>query len=421
MKTLLVLILCALTLPTPGQIKCYVEHYDLNDGLPQRSVMSIMQDSKGFMWFGTWDGLCRFDGYNFRTFKTQQGDGVFMQNNRIDHICQDRYGYIWVYVYNRETFRFSPETEQYVATFGVAGKTFRSEKIIPTPSGKVWLTSLDAGALCVSDTLNNFSTYSVANGLLTSNKVYDAYEDSRKNSWLLTDDGLVRIIGTDSVERHFDGAFLCYAETEDELLFGCANGMVCRYNKSDGQYSMTATGLKSDVISISKVYDNLLIMLSREDGFILCDRKMNSLKHFSTSNLKGLPTNRMQTCFTDSKNNIWIKLTGMGIAKFNLLTGEMRYLSPPSAPEEVYPPPYIIAEDHAGRIFKSLTSLAPVDFIREVRLRYAASLLQAQDCRIKEITYMVGFSDIRYFTKCFRELFGVTPSHYRSQFQNKQI
>jgi AraC-like DNA-binding protein len=70
---------------------------------------------------------------------------------------------------------------------------------------------------------------------------------------------------------------------------------------------------------------------------------------------------------------------------------------------------------------KSLTSLAPVDFIREVRLRYAASLLQAQDCRIKEITYMVGFSDIRYFTKCFRELFGVTPSHYRSQFQNKQI
>ena len=64
---------------------------------------------------------------------------------------------------------------------------------------------------------------------------------------------------------------------------------------------------------------------------------------------------------------------------------------------------------------KSLTGQAPVEFIREIRIRHAAHLLKTQQYRIKEVSYMVGFSDIRYFTQCFKDIFGMTPSQYKDR------
>ena len=49
-----------------------VQHYSIKDGLSQNAVMAILQDRQGFMWFGTWDGLNRFDGYSFRVFKAMK-------------------------------------------------------------------------------------------------------------------------------------------------------------------------------------------------------------------------------------------------------------------------------------------------------------------------------------------------------------
>jgi ligand-binding sensor domain-containing protein len=41
-----------------AQPECYFEHFGVEDGLPQHTVMDILQDKKGFMWFATWNGLC---------------------------------------------------------------------------------------------------------------------------------------------------------------------------------------------------------------------------------------------------------------------------------------------------------------------------------------------------------------------------
>ena len=62
---------------------------------------------------------------------------------------------------------------------------------------------------------------------------------------------------------------------------------------------------------------------------------------------------------------------------------------------------------------KSLTGLSPVEFIREMRIKRAAQLLEEQRYNITEVTYMVGMNDSRYFAKCFKNTYGVTPSEYR--------
>ena len=64
---------------------------------------------------------------------------------------------------------------------------------------------------------------------------------------------------------------------------------------------------------------------------------------------------------------------------------------------------------------KSLTGLSPVEFIREMRIKRAAQLLEDKRYNITEVTYMVGMNDSRYFAKCFKATYGVTPSEYRKE------
>ncbi|MDO9152734.1 MAG: AraC family transcriptional regulator [Paludibacter sp.] len=62
---------------------------------------------------------------------------------------------------------------------------------------------------------------------------------------------------------------------------------------------------------------------------------------------------------------------------------------------------------------KGLTGLAPIEFIREMRIKRAAQLLKSGEYNISQITYMVGMSDSRYFSKCFKRIYGVTPSEFK--------
>lgn len=104
------MLLLVLTVAMHGQIKCRIEHYSTEDGLSHNAVTGIIKSSDGFMWFGTWDGINRFDGHNFVTCKSHPGDSSGLKSNRIDIIF---------------------------------------DRIIPTSGEKVWLTTTNQGVFCV--------------------------------------------------------------------------------------------------------------------------------------------------------------------------------------------------------------------------------------------------------------------------------
>jgi DNA-binding response OmpR family regulator/two-component sensor histidine kinase len=68
---------------------------------------------------------------------------------------------------------------------------------------------------------------------------------------------------------------------------------------------------------------------------------------------------------------------------------------------------------------KSLTGLAPIEFVNEIRLNKAAVLIESGAHTISEVAYKVGFNDAGYFTKCFKEKFGCTPSNYLKNRKSK--
>ena len=64
---------------------------------------------------------------------------------------------------------------------------------------------------------------------------------------------------------------------------------------------------------------------------------------------------------------------------------------------------------------KSLIGLAPVDFIKDIRLQRSSLLIKNEEYNISQIAYMVGFDDPRYFSKCFKLKYGVTPSEFKNK------
>ena len=68
---------------------------------------------------------------------------------------------------------------------------------------------------------------------------------------------------------------------------------------------------------------------------------------------------------------------------------------------------------------KFLTGLAPVEFIKEMRIKRAAQLIENGEYNMTQISYMVGINDPRYFSKCFKRKFGKTPTEYKEDLKRK--
>lgn len=64
---------------------------------------------------------------------------------------------------------------------------------------------------------------------------------------------------------------------------------------------------------------------------------------------------------------------------------------------------------------KSLTGLAPIEFVKEMRVKRAAQLIETGEFNMTQISYMVGINDPRYFSKCFKQRFGMTPTEYKEK------
>ena len=135
-----------------AQPKCFFQHYGTENGLPQNTIMSIIQDKKGYIWVSTWDGLCKFDGYNFFSYKLKPHNTNKVRSSRIDFIREDKYGYIWTIPYDKEPLRFDPRIEKFTGLNihpEFQKKTSPTEKIVLTNSGKVWLILANDGS-CAS-------------------------------------------------------------------------------------------------------------------------------------------------------------------------------------------------------------------------------------------------------------------------------
>jgi len=130
-----------------------IKTYDINSGLPSNSTTCAIKDKDGFLWVGTENGLCRFDGYTFKIFINIPGDSTSLTNNYINTIIEDKKGRIWVGTLDGLNL-FDPLTEKF----------------------------------------KRFSHQDHVAASLSNNKIWSLLADKDNNIWIGTDDGFDRFV-----------------------------------------------------------------------------------------------------------------------------------------------------------------------------------------------------------------------------------
>ncbi|MFB2119398.1 two-component regulator propeller domain-containing protein [Parapedobacter sp. 2B3] len=90
----------------------YFTHYQVENGLSNNAVLCSVQDPMGFMWFGTKDGLNRFDGYSFKVFHNDPDNPNGLGSNFVRALYVDKTGYIWVGT-DQGIYLFDPKSETF--------------------------------------------------------------------------------------------------------------------------------------------------------------------------------------------------------------------------------------------------------------------------------------------------------------------
>lgn len=346
-----------------AQPKCFFQHYGTENGLPQNTIMSIIQDKKGYIWVSTWDGLCKFDGYNFFSYKLKPHNTHKVRSSRIDFIREDKYGYIWTIPYDKEPLRFDPRTEKFTGLNihpEFQKKTSPTEKIVLTNSGKVWLILANDGCVCVKDSLFNIEIYNKQNKKIQANKVNGLYEDQALNSWILSDNGLYKVDASGTVKPYFTAdakstghKFFSQLETEGDIWFGADNGSIQIYNKRRKRFQSFDSGMNTNIKFIQRINNNLILIASADQGFAIYNMASKRLAHYSTANLPEMKSNKIFSCYIDKLENIWLELDCIGVSKFCLSNQTMKHfeMKIENKSLNIFPPNFFIFEDNAARLW----------------------------------------------------------------------
>ncbi len=325
----LVCTMTAATTEVKSQSDYTVTSYSPNKELTQNTSTSIIQDHKGFMWLSTWDGLTKFDGYNFQNYKSHPGDRVELSNNRLLHVDEDCAGFIWVVCYDGKVSRFNPETESFEAV--PLPNDFYAKTTLCLDNGHVWISN--GNNRTVRMTVDSLTHKVSMDFQFQSNgdprtELISVFKDHQGNEWIpATQSGLYLLSkGTDKVRRirgSEDKGFFSFCETNDEVLLGADGGEVWHYSKQKRQFFTEHVDASSKVKFINR-FDTLLVYATANDGFFVKDRA-GRLDHYPNPGAD--PTKRgIRTMYIDRSGLVWLETPSLSLTLFNLKDRTFRHL-----------------------------------------------------------------------------------------------
>lgn len=312
------------------------EKFQYAEKLPSNSVIRIFQDKEGFMWFGTKDGLCRFDGYDVKVFRSSALTPGKLTSNEIRCIAEDNYQHLWVGTFeginivDKRNYSIKPFENKYIRKEWI-------NSILNDSKGNIWVGTSNAGVLKIDPLTGKFERYSADKNSvlrLKGNNVTNIYEDKVGRIWIsLWKSGL------------------CYIDQNaNKIAFvpniGSTNNPFRVLQDKDGLYWICTWGdgifnikFENNNLSLrpmplsknsTKKVDDIVYSITQDDklggiwvvtfsGLILIEKEPDgSFKVLDTGSFFNESTNKLFHEITkDRKGNLWVGSVGEGLYKLD--------------------------------------------------------------------------------------------------------
>lgn len=305
-------------------------HYDISNGLTDNAVLSVLQDERGFVWMGTTNGLNRFDGHAFKTFRSVPGDSTSIGSNYIYSLFKDVSQDLWVGT-RAGIYIFEPREEVFhrfdAATADGVEVNSLVSAIAADPDGRVWIATSGQGVFSwwKGELIQYINTAEEDRRFLSTVNNYFLYVDRQGTVWVAAQDlgtPLSRYdAGKDSFERYplqapanvLDGLSI-YTLTEDEAgylwLGSWAHGL-CRLDKKTGETRFYLSPDQSQGalhVHSLLLYDSSTLLVGSDNGLHQLDMETgrSELITFSANQADKLSDRFIYPIFRDREGGLWI-------------------------------------------------------------------------------------------------------------------
>ncbi|MFT3753132.1 MAG: two-component regulator propeller domain-containing protein [Paludibacter sp.] len=315
-----------------------VTHYSMDNGLSENHILCMLQDRKGVMWFGTFDGLNRFDGYTFSNYKGGENQKYRLLNFRVDQLKQDKWGFLWLLTNDNRFYRFNPVNEKFlpVPQFDSGFQNFKKalSQISIMPDGTVWLYNREAGVSdCFrveSNTLTEgirVTHFCIPNKSPYVDKINKIYLDRSGNTWILTSNGaymakknsnkLVKILSDKTGD-----AFFSIIECSLGTVVGGENGKIWTINKYNRPINSAVVSKSFNIVDFQKLNNDELLVITNKWAFYIYQLSSGLFREISCNELR---QNTVFGSYKDKTGNIWINTDNPGGVLFETNLRSFRY------------------------------------------------------------------------------------------------
>lgn len=319
------------------------------DGLSQSTVNDILQDSRGFLWFATEDGLNRYDGYEFKVYRNNPNDSFSISGNQITTILEDKNNSIWVGTRGGGLNHFDREKEQFTRfTHDIDNKKSISNNYVTDlyeDEFGVILVATQSGLNILNPNTNTFSVFTEMdkNSALQNARITTITNDSKNFIWIGTvENGLFRFNRETGEIRNYmvqnssisdNWIVTLYEDKLGALWVGTQSGGLNKFDAANDQFT-NYSSVKKNISSISNnwvlsMYEdsrgtfwigtlNGLNILNRETGEFISFIDLNLPTNLSNNSVTSLYEDRSGVFWVGTRNGALNKFTRSSSVSFTI-------------------------------------------------------------------------------------------------------
>ena len=320
-----------------------VVRISVDDGLSESAVTQIVQDSRGFMWFGTQDGLNRYDGHSFRVYRNDPADSTSLSDNYITALGLDPGGSIWVGTNSGGLDRLDPEEgtcRRYgqLMAGGPAGPNIAVSSILSDADHGLWVGTAGGGLWHMDPAgavIRDYFHQPADPGSLSHSTVWALQRDSSGTLWAGTYDGLCRYDaakdrfiryrlpanGKQNVPTNISALLV---DESGRLWCGCWKVGLFTFDAAKGTFRAAPENpdkgtaeMMQRIVSLASDRGGRLWVGTWNSGVLQIDgRTVTRLSH-AADDPRSLSDDAILSTFVDKAGTVWIGTNSSGLNKYS--------------------------------------------------------------------------------------------------------